>query len=103
MCHQSATGFRINNSKSSCLKGIFSDKMNLLKFVYSFIVILLMVFVNADSLKVIFAKNTSAADINIIESETKVEEIDKSTIINVSANCKPGYIFEAKRCRRIAS
>lgn len=80
--------------------------MNLLKILYSSVVIILIIVTNIDALKVIYVKNaTAAADISRIGggSELKIEEIDKSTIINVPGNCKPGYIYEAKRCRKVAS
>lgn len=54
-----------------------------------------------DSVKVIFARNTTmpkgnnSADASVISG----------TIINVPANCKPGFVYESvhqQRCRRIS-
>lgn len=64
---------------------------------------------NSESLKVIFARNTTAHGLMEEEAARRIFERenspDMSTIINVHANCKPGFVYEStyhNRCRKIA-
>lgn len=79
-----------------------------LKKVFFCLVISILI-TNSGSLKVIFARNTTAQALKIAETERVINEResspDMSTIINVQANCKPGFVYEStfhNRCRRIA-
>lgn len=71
--------------------------------------IISIILAKSESLKVIFARNTTAYDVKKAEANRILKERehqpDMSTIINIPSNCKPGFVFESKfhnRCRRIA-
>lgn len=72
------------------------------KLVY--IAVLFILIAKIDALKVIFYKKATTAnpiDANSNEQKQK-EEVNESNILFVPPNCKPGYVYEAKKCRRIA-
>lgn len=71
--------------------------------------ILSMLMANSESLKVIFARNTTADALEIAEAERIAAILesrpDMSSIINIPGNCKPGFVYEStfhNRCRKIA-
>lgn len=71
--------------------------------------ILSMLMANSESLKVIFARNTTAAAQRIAEAERIAAILesrpDMSSIINIPGNCKPGFVYEStfhNRCRKVA-
>lgn len=62
-----------------------------------------------ESLKVIFARNSTARAMRLAEAERLAKQrespTDMSTIINVPTSCKPGFVYESQfhnRCRRVA-
>lgn len=65
---------------------------------------------HSESLKVIFARNTTAqaereAEAAQKEASKHDPHPDMSTIINVQTNCKPGFVYEStfhNRCRKVA-
>lgn len=71
--------------------------------------ILSMLIANSESLKVIFARNTTAAAQRTAEAERIAAILesrpDMSSIINIPGNCKPGFVYEStfhNRCRKVA-
>ena len=67
-------------------------------FIYLCVSILIL---QCDSVKVIFAKNTTET---ISQNNTNAGVIS-GTIINVPANCKAGFVYESvhqHRCRKIS-
>lgn len=77
--------------------------MNFLKNILC-IFVLFIICANVGALKVIFYKNTTSkpTDIGIKDNVTKPGEIVEGNIIVVPPNCKQGYIYDSKKCRRVA-
>ena len=90
------------------IKIIVSRSKMELKHVLFYLTFLILI-VSSVSLKVIFAKNTTAEAVrkahDKLLEEARNGQAEMGTIINVPNNCKPGFVFEStfhNRCRRIA-
>lgn len=69
--------------------------------IYFLCLFLSILLLQCDSVKVIFAKNTTLA---VVQNSSNPGVIS-GTIINVPANCKAGFVYESvhqHRCRRIS-
>lgn len=71
--------------------------------------IITILMANSETLKVIFARNSTASAIRRVETERSERDSEQLTntgsIITIPGNCKPGFVYESTfhhRCRKIA-
>lgn len=65
---------------------------------------------NSESLKVLFAKNTTAHALREAEADRVAKQpgeahVHEGTVLIIPNNCKPGFVFESTfhhRCRKIS-
>lgn len=84
------------------------NKIMKLKRVLLYLILIALI-ANSESLKVIFARNSTAHALKKAEADAALKkqqsDVMEGNIILVPSTCKPGFVFEStfhNRCRRIA-